>query len=207
MSLNKLVIASLAGVSLLGGMVVTSTPAMAKSKTFKYYEGNDKVDALHKKYKSMDKYTLNKTFKVQYSGILKLNHLYVFHVSPKHSKYQTWVKVTGKLINKGYGQIALGITHTNNEGKYPGVINSHVSLKNAVPFKAAQSISYGPIGCPFYEERRVNSKSSQSFDLILHTKQATKKLGTSTLVLRTAGIPSDGSKVANNTKVVKLNLN
>lgn len=202
MSLNKLVIASLAGVSLLGGLVVTSTPAMAKSKTFKYY---DRFGLRHyKKYQGMNKYTLNKKFTVRYSGTVKINHVYVFHVSPMRSKYQTWVKVSGKITNNSTGDISLGKTrYSADDLEYYFEPNSAVSLATSTPLKYSTALSYGPMG----SGHALASHYWGRFELMLHTNKATTKLGASTLKFRTAyrGVGSD--KYVNTTKTIKLNLN
>ncbi|MFD1421395.1 hypothetical protein [Lactiplantibacillus songbeiensis] len=204
MSLNKLVIASLAGVSLLGGLVVTSTPAMAKSKTFKYYDNNSSKH--YKKYQSMNKYTLNKKFTVRYSGTVKINHIYVFHVSPMRSKYQTWVKVSGRLTNNSTGRIALGKSaHYSDSDDYYYVPNSEISLATSVPLKASKALSFGPIGDSWNDG--LGSHYWEKFDLILHTKSATSKLGASTLKFRTSYEGETSNKVINTTKTIKLNLN
>lgn len=202
MTLRKVVVASLAGVSLLGGLVVVNTPVSAKAKTFKYY---DSTSVHHKKYQSMNKYTLNKKFAVRYSGEVKLNHLYVFHVSPMRSKYQTWVKVTGTLNNQSTGNLALGASKKGDYGNYDYVRNSELSLQTSIPLQKTWSSTGSPVGVPYVNG--IDSHTKQKFELLLHTPKATGKLGAATLKLRT-GYSSDGSvKVTNTTKTFHLNLN
>jgi len=210
MSLNKLVIASLAGVSLLGGLVVTSTPAMAKSKTFKYYDGNDWERPHYKKYQKMNKYTLNKKFTVRYSGAVRINHVYVFHVSPMRSKYQTWVKVSGKITNNSTGAILLSKAwYSTDDLEYYFERNSAVSLATSIPLKYSTALSYGPIGDidSLLSNKELASHCWQRFDLILHTSKATTKLGASTLKFYTTYHGANSDKYVNTTKTIKLNLN
>ncbi|WP_203638989.1 hypothetical protein [Levilactobacillus wangkuiensis] len=183
MKLHKLLAATLAAASLLGGTLATATPAMAKAKKFVYFSSDSPI---HKQYKSMNKYTLNKTFAVKYSSKIKIKHLYVFHVSPMNSRYQTWVKVTGTIYDNGTSDIEL-----SGQGLYDPI--TFLDTANAGKISAALDSSN------FFG---VASHSKQNFQLLYHIKDKTNKLGASKLTIRTV---YDNS--AYTSKKLKLNLN
>ena len=186
MKLHKLFAVTLAVASLFGGTLATSTPATAKTKKFFYYVDNG-PSGYHKKYQSMNKYTLNKTFRVRYSSKVKIKHLYVFHVSPLNSRYQTWVKVTGTLYDHGTAELALG-----GESDDPGWGDRISSLKSA---------NAGQIPFAFFSSNTgdgVFSPDKLNFQLLYHTKNKTAKLGQSKLtILTTYGIDVYNSKTLN----------
>ncbi|MFD1455273.1 hypothetical protein ACFQ44_06185 [Levilactobacillus lanxiensis] len=195
MKLHKLFAVTLAAVSLFGGTLATSTPAMAKTKKFIYYNADDPV---HKQYQSMNKYTLNKTFGVKYSSKIRLKHLYVFHVSPIHSRYQSWVKLTGTMYDNGTSDLALGLL--DHEGIYWQVDNSAASLVSATgaKFTYRDSVSLDA-------NVSTNSHSHQNFVLLFHSKDKTGKLGETQLKINT-NYDFFADTPAQTTKTLNLNL-
>ena len=97
--------------------------------------------------------------------------------------------------------------YSYDDGQVEYVKNSEVSLNTSTPLKDSTDLSFGPIGDPWNSNDGLDPHYWSKFDLVLHTKKATSKLGASTLKLRTSYKKSDPYKATNTTKTIKLNLN
>jgi len=197
LKLHKLLAVTLATASLLGGTLASTTPAMAKAKKFVYYQ--NAFWPVHKEYKSMNKYTINKTLSVRYSSKLKIKHLYVFHVSPMNSRYQTWVKVTGSLNDKGTK--GLELSGKDQNGGYYTEDASWLTTANAgnIPFFSSVSSMSSAL-----------SHDKSSFELLYHIANKTGKLGKTKLNIQTVYRDEDpqygSSSGAHTNKTLNLNL-
>lgn len=194
MKLHKLFAVTLAAASLFGGTLATATPAMARAKKFVYYI-NDGQTYYHKQYKSMNKYTLNKTFGVKYSSKVKIKHLYVFHVSPMNSRYQTWVKVTGTLYNNGTQELDLGKLDDSSTYQPDHYTSFNTANAGKIPFAYDSSSSIGD---------STYSHEKENFQLLYHIKNKTGKLGPSQLTIHTTY--NDSGNLVYSSKTLKLNL-
>lgn len=172
-------------------MFSTSKPAQASS--FSYY-ANDGTKVLHKSVMNYQKYSLNKSYSIAFHSKANLYNLYVYHVSLKNSRYQTWVKLTGRIYNNSgdtsdAGHVIFGTsTMTGISRKY--VMQLTNSTKTNFAF--SPSTSYAPL---LLDSDPVTggllTGKSEGFQLLMHSKAKTTKLGKTQMVV--CAISSGGS--------------
>lgn len=182
----------LLGVAVLGfGIVSIQGTTEAHASYFNYYQ-NNKPKKYHKTYTSKKTYKINKTY--SFNGVsggsykLKVKNLYVYQVSKKNSAYATWAKVTGTAYNNNvtdsyrFGEI-------NMYGPIPG--KAATISTNTYNFSFSQSTSYSPkMLSPLKGVSTsgfLKAHSSESYELLMHTKKQHTKIGKATLTLKTIG--------------------
>ncbi|MTV81779.1 hypothetical protein [Secundilactobacillus folii] len=177
---------------MLGSTTISTVNAHASS--FSYFGSNGTKTYRHKVI-SYQKYTLNKTFYNSNldvgdtstggvkNGKIQLYHLYVFHVSPKVSRYQTWIKITGHVYNYDNAP-------TNNVW---GATNMNVITKKYVlriqdstsaGYTFSESTSKSPI---LFSKAGLAPGEDEGFQLLAHSKTATNRLGQTTITLFMVG--------------------
>ncbi|GAX02080.1 hypothetical protein [Secundilactobacillus silagei] len=191
------------------GLAAAST-VDAHASSFTYF-GNNGTKTYHHKVISYQKYTLNKTYynttnfrydpatkKTTYIpetriGKVVFYHAYVFHVSPKVSRYQTWVKLTGRVYNysnspdNAYWRNYIAdydededVTpvYTQNDifGVEIGATRSYTRATFDVNFSKGTSKS--PV---LFSEAGLAPGKSEGFQLLAHTKHQTSRLGNTRL--------------------------
>ena len=187
-----------AAFALVLGLATAST-VDAHASSFTYF-GNNGTKIYHHKVLSYQKYTLNKTTyntitylidpitkKTTYIpktniGKVVFYHAYVFHVSPKVSRYPTWVKLTGRVDN-----YAISPDHVyfreynrdlNDDGDPQGY--SQNSIFDVVPSKItfdynfSKGTSKGPA---LFSKAGLAPGQSEGFQLLAHAKYPTSRLG------------------------------
>ncbi|MTV82814.1 hypothetical protein [Secundilactobacillus folii] len=186
----KLCVATLA---LVLGYTVTST-VNAHASSFTYF-GGDGSKTYHHKVISYQKYTLNKTFYNSNldvgdtstgstkNGKIQLYHLYVFHVSPKVSRYQTWVKLTGHVYNYNNAPANNVWGATNMDG----ITQKYVlQIQDSTP--AGYTFSKGTSKSPIlFSKKGLAPGDDEGFQLLAHSKTATQRLGQTTINLFMVG--------------------
>lgn len=184
-------------VALFGiGLVTNSVSAHAAY--FNYYQ-NNQPKKLHKTYTSKKSYSVKKTFTFNTNYKLKVNNVYLYQVSKKHSNYPTWAKITGTAYNNtDNGYYRFGAISA-----FDGIVTNYVGelypVSSTVPnhFAFSQATSLSP--------KMFNIKSngtytdflgphkSEKFELLLHSKKAVTKQGETSLRVNTICINSTGN--------------
>lgn len=187
------------------GLTAAST-INANAKSFTYF-GNNGSKTYHHKVISYQKYTLNKTYYNTTTftidpktgatttipetkiGKVKFYHVYVFHVSPKVSRYQTWIKVTGNVSNYSSSpanaywreyfednddDTPRGYTQNNTLSIIP---NNNINFD----FNFSKGTSKSPL---LLSKTGLAPGKSEGFQLLAHAKYPTSRLKKTTIVTR-----------------------
>lgn len=174
----------------------------AHASSFTYF-GNNGTKTYHHKVISYQKYTLNKTYYNTLTGgvdpRIKANipapkdsigkvvfyHAYVFHVSPKVSRYQTWVKLTGRVYNysnspaNAYWREYQG---DGDDGDYTYSQNNILTvISDTYDFYFSKGTSKSPV---LFSKAGLAPGKSEGFQLLAHSKHPTTRLGDTRLVAR-----------------------
>jgi len=199
------------------GLAAAST-VDAHASSFTYF-GNNGTKTYHHKVISYQKYTLNKTYynttnfrydpatkKTTYIpetriGKVVFYHAYVFHVSPKVSRYQTWVKLTGRVYNNSNSPANAYWREYDDADDDSDVSYSQNNIftvisRSTYDYYFSKGTSKSPV---LFSQAGLVPGKSEGFQLLAHSKYPTSRLGKTTLVAR---LYCDGDKM----KAFNLNM-